>query len=157
MSCQARGAFWLRHWSSGCWDMTICCILHDLSIEQTSQAFATEITPLAQIWHSHPLLLCCCGLRTSLNCFWITLLHEKLSFFVSRFSPEVCHTKDDRIHSANLRILSCQTPKLLRILSNDVRMQRIAVTIAKCDFFWSFSIQQLWKSTKNVIQQPHSR
>ena len=149
--------FWLCYWSFGCRDMKVCCILHESSVEQIHRAIATEINHLAQIVHSHPFLLCCCGLGTSLNCFWITLLHEKLSFFVSRFSPEVCHTKDDRIHSANLRILSCQTPKLLRILSNDVRMQRIAVTIVKCDFFWSFSIQQLWKSTKNVNQQPHSR
>ena len=37
------------------------------SVEQINQALATEIDPLAQIKHSDPFLLCCCGLRTSLN------------------------------------------------------------------------------------------
>ena len=135
MSSQAQGMFWLRHWSFGSREMTICCILHELFIKQINQAFAKEIDPLAQIVHSHPFPLCCCDLGTSLNCLWITLLHEKLSFFVSRFSPEVCHTKDDRIRNANHRILSCQAPKLLRTLSNDMRMQWIAMIIVECNSF----------------------
>ena len=84
MSSQAQGMFWHRHWTVGSREMTICCILHELFVKQINQAFAKEIYPLAQILHSHPFLLCCCGLGTSLNCSWITLLHEKLSFFVPR-------------------------------------------------------------------------
>ena len=157
MSSQAQGMFWHRHWTVGSREMTICCILHELFIKQINQALAKEIDPLAQILHSHPFPLCCCDLGTSLNCLWITLLHEKLSFFVSRFSPEGCHTKDNRIRNANHRILSCQAPKLLHKLSNDTRMQWIAMKIVKSSSIWSFSVEQEWKSTKNVNQQPHSQ
>ena len=88
MSCQARGAFWLRHWSSGCWDMTICCILHDLSIEQTSRAFATEITPLAQIWHSHPFLVYCCGPGTCSDAFLALYFVRNCHFSSWDFHPK---------------------------------------------------------------------
>ena len=151
MTSQAQGMFWHRHWTVGSREMTICCILHELFVKQINQAFAKEIYPLAQILHSHPFLLCCCGRGTSLNGFKITLLREKLSFFVWRFSPNVCNAKDYHIRNVNHRILSYQVPTLLRTLSNDARMQRIAMIIVECNSFWPFPIQQVWKSPKNVI------
>ena len=124
-----------------------CCVffVKQTNLESWAWAFASEITPLAQIIHMHPFLLCCCGLRTSSNASLNPLLPEISSFFVSRFSPEVCNTKDDRIGNAKHRILLCQVPTLLRTLSNDTRMLWIAMIIVECDLFGSFSIQQYSK------------
>ena len=56
---------------------------------------------------------------------------------------------------SNIVVSSAKTP------SYTIQWHEDAVNcnmiIVKCDLFRPFSIQQVWKSTKNVIQQPHSQ
>ena len=54
---------------------------------------------------------------------------EIVIFHFRIFTQSMQYTKDGHICNVNHRILSCQVPKLLHILFNDARMQRIAMII----------------------------